>query len=315
MSFDRDKYQTILLNLSNGRELLDSPLYVYDVIPSTNQILWELLDRGIQPTIAAIALQQTAGRGQWGRNWQSSLGGLYLSVALTVDLAAGESFHLTLSTVLGIVQILRDRNIPVFLKWPNDLILLKRKLGGIKCETRIRQEKIERAIIGVGINWTNPTPEVGISLRSFLMGNLGSSECFLRKSFAYGVRSDRGVGSVGRPGDEETERQGELHSPPHPVPQHSELPITSLEELAAVTTYGIISGYQKYLEQGIDRLLPNYLQLLSNLGQTVKINDSLGEIVGVSTTGELIVRLRSPGASTEIALQPGQISLGYDVGE
>jgi BirA family transcriptional regulator, biotin operon repressor / biotin---[acetyl-CoA-carboxylase] ligase len=273
MSFDRNRYQSQLFYLANDRELLDSPLYVFDSIASTNQKLWELIDRGVKSTIVAIALQQSSGRGQWGKQWQSQLGGLYLSVALTTHLKLKDSFHLTLATALGIANVLRDRNVPVFLKWSNDLILQGKKLGGIKTETRTQQEYIKQAVIGVGINWTNPTPEVGISLRSFL------EESADRKL------SDRNSSNTN---------------------------IQSLEELAAITTYGIISGYHNYLERGIDRLLSNYLELLVNLGQSIEINNCLGTVVGVASTGELKVRLRSPGASTEISLLPGQISLGYD---
>jgi BirA family transcriptional regulator, biotin operon repressor / biotin---[acetyl-CoA-carboxylase] ligase len=273
MSFDRDRYQSQLFNLANDRELLDSPLYVFDSIPSTNQKLWELIERGVNPTIAAIALQQSAGRGQWGKQWQSQLGGLYLSVALNTNLKLQDGFHLTLATAVGIANILRDRHVPVLLKWSNDLIIQGKKLGGIKTETRTQQEYIKQAVIGVGINWTNPIPEVGISLRSFL------------------------------------ERNIDLKLRNH---QSSTLIIQSLEELAALTTYGIISGYDNYLALGIDRLLSEYLKLLVNLGQTIRVNGCSGTIVGVSPTGELKVRLRSPGASTEISLPPGQISLGYD---
>jgi BirA family biotin operon repressor/biotin-[acetyl-CoA-carboxylase] ligase len=298
MTFDRDRYQSKLLNLTGNRELLDSPLYVFDLIASTNQKLWELIDSGIQPMIAAIALEQSAGKGQWGRQWQSSLGGLYLSVALGVDLSAGNGFHLTLATALGIANLLREYNIPVVLKWPNDLILLGRKLGGIKCETRTYQERIKQAVVGVGINWTNSPPEVGINLQSFWQGCRGAGEQRSREAEEQGCR-----------GAEKDKQQTTNNQKPTINNQQQ---ITSLEELAAITTYGIISGYQNYLEQGIDRLLTNYLELFHNLGQTVVVGDYVGTVVGVSSTGELQVRLRSPGASAILSLQPGQISLGYN---
>jgi BirA family transcriptional regulator, biotin operon repressor / biotin---[acetyl-CoA-carboxylase] ligase len=287
MSFDRNFYQSQLFNLADDRELLDSPLYVFDSIASTNQKLWELIDRGVKPTIAAIALQQSAGRGQWGKQWQSQLGGLYLSVALNTNLKLQDGFYLTLATAVGIANILRDRDVPVLLKWSNDLILQGKKLGGIKTETRTQQEYIKQAVIGVGINWTNPIPEVGISLRSFLDK---------RKEKASNVVTKQHNNSV-----------------PYSLFPVSSLSIQSLEELAALTTYGIISGYDNYLALGIDRLLSEYLKLLVNLGQTVRVNGCSGTIVGVSPTGELKVRLRSPGASSEISLPPGQISLGYDL--
>jgi BirA family transcriptional regulator, biotin operon repressor / biotin---[acetyl-CoA-carboxylase] ligase len=62
---------------------------------------------------------------------------------------------------------------------------------------------------------------------------------------------------------------------------------------------------------GIEKLLAKYLEILSSLGQQINFNGCPGEVVGVTTGGKLQVKLRSPGATTMIALSPGQISLGY----
>lgn len=130
-------------------------------------MLWQLLQQGSGPGTVVIATQQTSGRGQWGRQWSSPVGGLYLSMALAPNLSAKDSFHLTLCSAWGIAMALRDRHIPVGLKWPNDLILENRKLGGILTETKVRQERITQAVVGVGINWANPIPPTGINLQSF----------------------------------------------------------------------------------------------------------------------------------------------------
>ena len=145
------------------------PLLQFEQIPSTNQILWEQLAQGQSPPIAAIAVQQTAGRGQWGRSWQSEKGGLYLSLALAVDLTLESSHHLTLWSAWGIAERLRQLEIPVGLKWPNDLVLNKQKLGGIKCETKVLHQQIQQVVIGVGLNWENAVPAKGIALKSFLV--------------------------------------------------------------------------------------------------------------------------------------------------
>jgi BirA family biotin operon repressor/biotin-[acetyl-CoA-carboxylase] ligase len=63
----------------------------------------------------------------------------------------------------------------VLLKWPNDLMLQDRKLGGILIETRIAEAEIVRVVIGVGINWENPVPDTGINLRSFLNSTAANS--------------------------------------------------------------------------------------------------------------------------------------------
>lgn len=143
-------------------------IHLFDEVASTNQTLWNLLAAGAPAGTVAIASRQTAGKGQWGRQWQSDSGGLYLSLALEPNISATNALLLTLCSAWGIAQCLRSHQIPVFLKWPNDLILRDRKLGGILTETKIHQGKIAKAVVGVGINWINPVPETGINLHHFL---------------------------------------------------------------------------------------------------------------------------------------------------
>ncbi len=147
---------------------LQFSLHVFEELASTNQTLWEAIDRGAGEGTVVIALQQTAGKGQWGRQWVSSKGGLYLSVALEPDLAAENAAGLTIATGWGIAECLRERGVPVALKWPNDLVVGERKLGGILTETRLHKGKIAKAAVGVGINWENPVPPAGINLQSLL---------------------------------------------------------------------------------------------------------------------------------------------------
>lgn len=258
MKLNRQKLETELIKICDRQTLEQLSLYLFETVSSTNQALWKLIDGGTTPPLAAIAAEQTAGRGQWGRQWQSQRGGLYLSVAIAPHLKASDISHLTIFTAWGIADSLRRYEIPVFLKWPNDLILQQRKLGGIKSETRIRQKIVTHAVIGVGINWTNPVPEVGINLQSY------------REKIA------------------------------------------SLEQLAAIAIGGIFSGYQYYLSKGIEILLPSYLEFLESIGRKVTVNGCPGVVVGVNSQGELRVRLHSPGATTEITLPSGTISLGYD---
>lgn len=149
------------------QELLPFAIYLYDILPSTNQKLWQLTTKEFRPGTVVIAAQQTAGRGQWGRQWYSPTGGLYLSVAIAPNLPVAYSHQLTLCSAWGIAMALRDRGIPVELKWPNDLILEGRKLGGILTETKVFQNQITQAVVGVGINWANSVPETGINLQSF----------------------------------------------------------------------------------------------------------------------------------------------------
>lgn len=261
MSFKLEVYQQEIAKLAINYGLESIALHVFDILDSTNRKICSLIDSKKPLPIAVLALQQTAGKGQWGRTWQSSLGGLYLSVAINIDLPLDHSFHLIMASAWGIANILREHNIPVSLKWPNDLLLHNRKLGGIKIETRTSQEKIKYAVIGVGINWNNAVPELGINLKSYFQNNYQT--------------------------------------------------IASLEQLAAIAISGILFGYQHYLETGSHQILANYKKILTSIGQKVKVNNCPGIVTGVTDQGKLKVRLQSPGASTEICLDPGQISLGY----
>jgi BirA family transcriptional regulator, biotin operon repressor / biotin---[acetyl-CoA-carboxylase] ligase len=166
VGIDRTKIEAAL-NAARQQAYLPFSLHLYDSVTSTNQTLWELLQQGATSGTVVIATEQTSGRGQWGRQWVSQRGGLYLSAAITPNLEAKNSYQLTLATAWGIARQLQKCGITVEIKWPNDLVLNKRKLGGILTETKISKEKITQAVIGVGINWQNPVPETGINLESW----------------------------------------------------------------------------------------------------------------------------------------------------
>jgi BirA family biotin operon repressor/biotin-[acetyl-CoA-carboxylase] ligase len=159
-------FQALKSEIQNQVSLQVS-IHLFETLPSTNQMLWNLIDQGAEPGTVVIATQQTAGRGQWGHQWFSPTGGLYLSMAIAPNLPVQQSYQLTMCSAWGIATALRDCGIPASLKWPNDLILCERKLGGILTETKVQQGRITKAVVGVGINWANPVPETGINLQSF----------------------------------------------------------------------------------------------------------------------------------------------------
>lgn len=159
--------QSYIVSFSHGGSC---PLFNFDyqdTLDSTNRQIWRKVEDGVSLPLVSIAGQQTAGQGQWGRVWLSGQGGLYLSLGLTCQIELKDQFHLTLLTAWGIVQNLQNYQIPVKLKWPNDLILEGKKLGGIKIETRCQSQGINQAVIGVGINYANLVPETAINLSNY----------------------------------------------------------------------------------------------------------------------------------------------------
>ena len=136
----------------------------YEEIDSTNSEAWRLIDRHASANTVIIAKRQTKGRGQRGNSWQSDLGGLFMSVILQPNLAASQANQITLWTAWGIAKALNETGANVKLKWLNDLLIDRRKLGGILTETRIEADKIRYAVVGIGINWTNEVPDGAIAL-------------------------------------------------------------------------------------------------------------------------------------------------------
>jgi BirA family biotin operon repressor/biotin-[acetyl-CoA-carboxylase] ligase len=148
-------------------------VHLYETLGSTNQQAWHWVEQGAGAGTVVIARQQQAGRGQWGRTWASPPGGLYLSLILTPAIAIAAAPLLTLASAWGIATSLNQLGVPIQLKWPNDLVHQGRKVGGILTETRLSREPdgtpmIQTAVVGIGVNWDNPLPEIACSLRQLL---------------------------------------------------------------------------------------------------------------------------------------------------
>lgn len=132
--------------------------FCYDVIDSTNEEAKRLIRAGrITEPAFVLAHHQTAGKGQFGRAWQSPVGaGLYLSIIERPDAPiAGHHAVLTLSAGIACAEVLRRRtSLDVRIKPINDLYVAERKLGGILIETIVRGERLESVITGIGLNLT-----------------------------------------------------------------------------------------------------------------------------------------------------------------
>jgi BirA family biotin operon repressor/biotin-[acetyl-CoA-carboxylase] ligase len=120
---------------------------------------------------AVVARQQRFGHGQQGRRWVSPPGGVWLSAALPWPVDPAGAAAPGLAVAVGLAQELRQRGVPVRLKWPNDLVLQTaagpRKLAGLLPGLRLRSGRVRWARIGVGLNGRNRVPAGATGLRSF----------------------------------------------------------------------------------------------------------------------------------------------------
>jgi BirA family biotin operon repressor/biotin-[acetyl-CoA-carboxylase] ligase len=135
-------------------------LHRVDRIGSTMDHLHQLAEQGAPAGTAILAEAQTGGRGSRGRAWHSPPGGLWLSVLYRpVSPAGAELLSLRLGLRAAEALDTAAPGLPVMLKWPNDLIVSDRKLGGILCEARWQGESLAWIAAGVGLNVTNPIPD------------------------------------------------------------------------------------------------------------------------------------------------------------
>jgi BirA family biotin operon repressor/biotin-[acetyl-CoA-carboxylase] ligase len=125
-----------------------------DEISSTNDLALQLAQTGDTPGMAIVADRQSRGRGRSGKRWISPRGqNVYLSVLVTPRLMRGQAEILTLMAAVACVEaVLRSCGLKVAIKWPNDLLVADRKLGGILVEARSAANRLALAVIGIGLN-------------------------------------------------------------------------------------------------------------------------------------------------------------------
>ena len=133
---------------------------VFDRIASTNTHLLTSTAPAPGRLRLAVADHQTAGRGRHNRRWLSPSGsGLCLSLAYTFADHREDLPALTLAIGVGIVRALRCLDIQgVSLKWPNDIVALDGKLGGVLTEVQGGTGAGVTVITGIGMNIDLPEP-------------------------------------------------------------------------------------------------------------------------------------------------------------
>jgi BirA family biotin operon repressor/biotin-[acetyl-CoA-carboxylase] ligase len=138
---------------------MDVSLRRVESIPSTQDLLHELAQAGADSGTAVVAAEQTLGRGSRGRGWESPRGGLWLSVLLRPGSEPALEV-LSLRVALAVAKAIEQAvpGVRLGLKWPNDLLLGQRKVGGILCEARWQGGTPGWVAVGVGINVGNPIP-------------------------------------------------------------------------------------------------------------------------------------------------------------
>lgn len=134
--------------------------YHFDVLDSTNKKAKELAQEGCKHGTLITADAQESGVGRRGRNWSSEKGaGIYMSMVLRPQMETENVSMLTIVAVLAVAKALEHSGVyeaeTTCIKWPNDLVLNRKKICGILTELTLEGTRINHVIIGIGINVSN----------------------------------------------------------------------------------------------------------------------------------------------------------------
>jgi len=148
-----------------------------DVVGSTNDVARQLAELGWPEGTVVVAREQTAGRGRFGRRWESPSGGLWFSVILRPRAQPEELLKLPVLASLAVARALRRLyGLEAQLKWPNDVLVGGRKICGVLAESSFSGDSLDFVILGIGVNANfepSALPEPVASSSTTLRAELG----------------------------------------------------------------------------------------------------------------------------------------------
>ena len=124
-------------------------------IGSTNNHLIELAEKEqVAEGLVVVCEEQLNGKGQRSNSWISEPGkNLTFSLYLTPDLSIQEHFALSKMVSISIIDFLKDFALnELTIKWPNDIYIKDKKVGGILIENKILGKRVVSSVIGIGLN-------------------------------------------------------------------------------------------------------------------------------------------------------------------
>ncbi|MBF0589961.1 MAG: biotin--[acetyl-CoA-carboxylase] ligase [Magnetococcales bacterium] len=139
----------------------------YDELTSSNVEAARLARQGAEEGTLVVADAQSGGKGRLGRVWTSPAGvNLYFSMVMRPKISPENAAQMTLLTGVAGHEAMQRLQVPgVSIKWPNDLMVGSRKLGGILTEMNVRSSGVRWVIIGVGLNVNLELDQVSREMR------------------------------------------------------------------------------------------------------------------------------------------------------
>jgi len=134
---------------------------------STNLRAKHIAENGAPEGTVVIAESQTGGRGRRGRPWFSPAGeGIYVSVILRPSISPDEAPRLTLLAAVAAAEtLLHQTQLRPRIKWPNDIMVDGKKLGGILTQVSTEMDAVDYIVVGLGLNVNTPRRNFPADLR------------------------------------------------------------------------------------------------------------------------------------------------------
>lgn len=138
-------------------KFIGKKIYYFDAVSSTMDIAIELGMKDLPEGTVVLAETQTKGRGRMARDWFSpKYKGIYMSLILRPKILPNFTPILTLLSAVSICEAIKEiTNLDSQIKWPNDILINNKKLGGILTELNAEMDISRFVIIGVGLNVNN----------------------------------------------------------------------------------------------------------------------------------------------------------------
>ena len=158
---------TNLVQANLKTRIFGQQIEYYTRLESTNSEAWKIIIEGAQSGALIVTDNQFSGKGRADRKWFAAADkSLTFSLILLHDLNANLSGWLPILSGLAVQKALLNFNTDVKLKWPNDLILNGKKVGGILCESKVKGNKLNQAVIGIGLNVNETMDDFDQSLQT-----------------------------------------------------------------------------------------------------------------------------------------------------
>ena len=106
--------------------------------------------------LVLIAKKQRGGFGRLNRSWSSPLGGLWMTIIYQCNNPIEQFSGFSIRVGLRIIEKL-EQLFPISfqIKWPNDILLQEKKIGGILIDTQLIEDKVSNVMVGIGLNVNN----------------------------------------------------------------------------------------------------------------------------------------------------------------